>query len=56
MGEEVLTPLHEKGEDMLYEGIDNMIWGGSETTIVRWCERNKVFDEITEAEIEEIWM
>ena len=41
---------------MLYEGIDNMIWSGSETENIRWCERNKVFDEITEADIEEIWM
>ena len=40
---------------MLYEESDNMILSGSETKIVRWCEKNKVYDETTEAEIEEIW-
>ena len=41
---------------MLFEEIDNKIWSGSETEIIKWCQRNKVYDEITEAEIEEIWM
>ena len=33
-----------------------MIWSGSDAKVVEWCERNKVLDEIKEAEIEEIWM
>ena len=45
-----------KSKRMLYERIDNMIWSGQEKEIVQWCERNKVYDEIMEAEIEEIWM
>ena len=40
---------------MLYEEIDNMIWSGSEREITKWCLTNKVYDEITEDEIEEIW-
>ena len=39
----------------LFEEIDNMVWSGDEEDISRWCKRNKVFDEITEEEIEEIW-
>ena len=35
--------------------LDNMVCNGSEKEIVEWCKRNKVFDEITEEEIEEIW-
>ena len=37
----------------MHEGMDNMIWSGSDAKIVEWCERNKVFDETMEAEIEE---
>ena len=40
---------------MLYEEIDNIIWSGSEREITKWCSKNKVYDEITEDEIEEIW-
>ena len=32
-----------------------MVWSGDEKEIARWCKRNKVYDEITEKEIEEIW-
>ena len=39
---------------MLYTETDNMVWNdGGE--IAQWCKRNKVYDEITESEIEEIW-
>ena len=41
---------------LLFEEIDNMIWGGSDDEIMRWCNENKVYDEITEKENEEIWM
>ena len=41
---------------MLFGEIDNMIWNGHESEITQWCKRNKVFDEITENEIMEIWM
>ena len=40
---------------MLYEGIDNIVWSGEEEEIVECCKRNKVYDEITDGEIEEIW-
>ena len=38
------------------EEIDNVVWSGNEKEIEKWNEQNKVYDEITEAEIEEIWM
>ena len=40
---------------MLFEEIDNMAWSGNEEDISRWCRRNKVYDEITDVEIEKIW-
>lgn len=46
----------KKMKRMLYEEIDNVVWNGKERAISEWCKRNKVYDEITEAEIEEIWM
>ena len=48
--------LHQKREKMLFEEIENAVWSGNQNEIAGWCERNKVFDEIMEAEIEEIWM
>ena len=39
----------------LYGEIDNMVWSGDEAGIMKWCKNNKVYDEITEDEIEEIW-
>ena len=39
----------------MFEGIDNMVWSGLEKDISHWCVKNKVVDEITETEIEEIW-
>ena len=33
-----------------------MVWCGGEKEMVKWCHQNKVYDEITEKEIEEIWM
>ena len=44
----------EKVKRMLFEEIDNIVWSGCEKEISEWCERNKVYDEITEKEIEEI--
>ena len=46
----------KKTKRVLFEEIDNMIWSGCEKEISKWCQRNKVYDQITEAEIEEIWM
>ena len=40
---------------MLFEEIDNMVWSRQDKGIVKWCTENKVYDEITEDEIEEIW-
>ena len=51
----MLELLHRKGEKMLLEEIDNMVWSGKEKEITGWCNRNKVYDEITDNEIEEIW-
>ena len=44
----------KKVKRVLFEEIDNMVWSGDEE-ISKWCQRNKVYDEITEDEIEEIW-
>ena len=49
------TVLTKKVRMMLYEETDNLIWSGCEKEIARWCKRNKVYNEITEQEIEEIW-
>ena len=39
----------EKVKRVLFEEIDNMIWGGSDEEITRWCKTNEVYDAITEA-------
>ena len=39
----------------LFEEIDNMVWSGDKKEITQWCKKNKVFDVITDVEIEEIW-
>ena len=40
---------------MLYEGIDNARWNHEEEEMTKWWKQHKVYDEITESEIEEIW-
>ena len=40
---------------MIFGETDNFVWSGEEGATSRWCKRNKVYDEITEEEIEEIW-
>ena len=45
----------KKVKRVLFEEIDNMVWSRREQEISSWCEQNKVYDEITEKEIEEIW-
>ena len=45
----------KKVKRTLFEEIDSMVWSGNDEDISRWCRRNKVYDEITDAEIEEIW-
>ena len=40
---------------MLFEETDSMVWNGEESEIAQWCKRNRVYDEITQDEIEEIW-
>ena len=37
------------------EEIDNMVWCGRGKEISEWCTKNKVYDEMTKKEIEEIW-
>ena len=44
----------KKVKRTLFEVIDNMVWCGTEKEISQWCMMNKVYDEITEDEIEEI--
>lgn len=46
----------KKVKRMLFEEIDNMVWSGNEDEITGWCNRNTVYDEIAEKEIEEILM
>ena len=36
----------KKVKRMLFEEIDNMVWSGGEKGVSRWCELNKVYDEI----------
>ena len=45
----------KKTKRILFGEIDNMVWCGEGNEIAQWCKRNKVYDEITEKEIEEIW-
>ena len=45
----------KKVRRMLYEETDNMMRSGNQKEIAAWCKKNKVYDEITEEEIEEIW-
>ena len=45
----------KKTKRVIFEMTDNMVWSGDEIVILEWCDRNKVFDEITDEEIEEIW-
>ena len=45
----------KKMKRMLHEEIDNMVWSGLEKDISHWCVKNKVFVEITDEEIAEIW-
>ena len=49
------THFTRKTKRMLFEEIDNIVWSDKEKEITKWCKRNKVFDEITEEEIQEIW-
>ena len=44
----------KKTKRMLYAEIDNVVWNDEGET-AKWCEKNKVYDEITEKEIDEIW-
>ena len=39
----------------VYDEIDNVAWSMSEKEITSWCQENKVFDEMTEAQTEEFW-
>ena len=55
MGQKMPNFFPKKVKRMLFEEIDNMVWSGNEKEITGWCSRNKVYDEITENEIEEIW-
>ena len=45
----------KKTKRVIFEMTDNMVWGGEEKVVLEWCKRNKVFDEITDEEIDEIW-
>ena len=45
----------KKVKKMLLEEIDNAVLTRKEKEITGWCNRNKVYDEITDNEIEEMW-
>ena len=45
----------KKMKRMIYGEIDNMVWNGGCHHVSRWSEENKVYEEITEEEIDEIW-
>ena len=45
----------KKVKKMLFGEINNMVLCGNEKQVTQWCRKNKVYDEITENEIEEIW-
>ena len=45
----------KKSKRMLFEEVDNTVWNGSDNDITRWCQKNKVYDQISVEEIEEIW-
>ena len=47
--------FNKKTKRLPFEEIDNMVWSRLDEGIEKWCNENKVFDEITEEEIEEIW-
>ena len=49
------THFTKQVKRMLFAEVDNMVWSGSEEAITRWCKRNRVYDEITDDEIEEFW-
>ena len=40
---------------MIFGETDNIVWSGKNGVISKWCKRNKVYDEITDVEIEELW-
>ena len=50
------THFTKKVKRLLYEVTDNLIWSGCEKEIAQWCKKDVVNDEITEQEIEEIWI
>ena len=45
----------KKAKRVLFEENGNMVWSGREQEISSRCEQNKVYDEIADEEIEEIW-
>ena len=55
MGMERDQHIPKKTKRVIFEMTDNMVWGGEEKVVLEWCKRNKVFDEITDEEIDEIW-
>ena len=55
MGQKMLPPLHQEVKRTLFEEIDNMVWNCRRKEIARWRKTNKVYDEITEAEMEDTW-
>ena len=40
---------------MIFGETDNIVWSGKNGVISKWCKRTKVYDEITDVEIEELW-
>ena len=54
MGKRCSHHFTTKAKRMFFEEIDNMVCSGDQKEISRWCKTNKVYDEITDAEIGDI--
>ena len=54
-GRRATNNFAKKVNRMLFKENDNAVWSGQSSEISQWRKKNKVYDEITEAEIEEMW-
>ena len=44
-----------KTKRMIFGETDNIVWSWKEGAVSKWCKRKNVCDEITDAEIDELW-
>ena len=50
------TNFAKKAKKIPFQEVDNMVRSWSEKGITGWCKMNKVYEETTESEIQEIRM